>query len=133
MFYLVPRFALFCFIAFGLILVWRMVRQRYFGRHKSPTVRGASSFPLVPAPILRGADRTWVVFTTPDCQPCLAIAERLRRAEPASQVSEIDTRREPRLAEAFHIDRLPAVLLANRYGEVEARLVGQAAVDAALG
>jgi thioredoxin-like negative regulator of GroEL len=79
-----------------------------------------------------GADRTWVVFTTPHCRPCREIAERLRASEPSSRVTEIDARREPRLAEAFRVNRLPAVLLANRYGQVEARLVGRAAIDTAL-
>ncbi len=72
------------------------------------------------------------MFTTPDCAPCRAVALRLRAAEPSSQVTEVDTRREPRLAEAFHVHQLPAVLRANRYGQVEARLIGWDAIDAAL-
>ena len=86
----------------------------------------------MPAEVLKGADRTWVVFTTPDCESGADIAARLRRVEPASQVTEIDARREPRLAEAFRVDGLPAVLLANRYGQVEARLIGRAAIESAL-
>jgi hypothetical protein len=88
--------------------------------------------PLVPAEVLRGADRTWVVFTTPDSRSGRSIVARLQASEPSSQVTEIDARREPRLAEAFRVHALPAVLLANRYGQVEARLVGLSAVDSAL-
>jgi hypothetical protein len=73
-----------------------------------------------------------VVFTNPESSSGPEIAARLRRAEPASQVTEIDTRVEPRLAEAFGVDEVPAVVLANRYGEVEARLIGLAAIESAL-
>jgi hypothetical protein len=58
-----------------------------------------------------------------------AEAARLRDVEPASEVAEVDAFREPRLVEAFGIPRLPAVLLANRYGQVEARLVGLPAIE----
>jgi hypothetical protein len=74
-----------------------------------------------------------VVFTTSECSEGPVIAARLRASEPASQVSEIDTRREPRLAEAFHVRQVPSLLRANRYGQVEARLIGPAAIEAALG
>lgn len=133
MFFLVPRVALILFVTFGLALAWRAFRQRRSRwRHGRPGRRPFSHLPLVPAQVLRGADRTWVVFTTPDCAPCRAVAQRLRTSEPASQVTEVDTRSEPRLAEAFRVDQVPAVLLANRYGQVEARLVGLAAINAAL-
>ena len=78
----------------------------------------------MPAAVLRGADRTWVVFTTRECRVCRQVAARLRRWEPGSHVAEVDAAREPRLVEAFGVGRLPAVLLANRYGQVEARLIG---------
>ncbi len=133
MFFLVPRVALILFVCFGAALAWRAFRQRHSPWRAGPPRRGPfSQLPLVPAAVLRGADRTWVVFTTPDCRPCRSIAERLRASEPSSQVTEVDTRREPRLAEAFRVDRLPAVLLANRYGQVEARLIGRAAIESAL-
>jgi hypothetical protein len=134
MFFLVPRIALILFATFGLVLVWRAVRQRRSrSPHRRPGKESLSHLPLVPAQVLRGADRTWVVFTTPDCAPCLAVAQWLREAEPTSQVTEVDTRREPRLAEAFHVHKVPAVLRANRYGQVEARLIGMAAIESALG
>jgi len=81
---------------------------------------------------MRGADRTWVVFSTPECQPGRVVAERLRTSEPSSQVTLVDPRREPRLAEAYKVDQVPAVLLANRYGQVEARLIGQPAIESGL-
>jgi hypothetical protein len=72
------------------------------------------------------------VFTSRDSPSGGAIAERLRRSEPASQVTEVDTRHEPRLAEAFQINQVPALIRANRYGQVEARLIGRAEVESAL-
>ncbi|MDQ6614119.1 MAG: hypothetical protein M3083_05075 [Actinomycetota bacterium] len=86
----------------------------------------------MPAAILRGADRTWVVFTTLDGAPSFDVVARLRASEPSSQVTEIDARREPRLAEAFRVEEFPTVLRANRYGQVEARLSGRAAIESAL-
>jgi hypothetical protein len=134
MFFLVPPIALLLFVCFGVVLAWRALRSRHFGRRRRPSAKTSfSHLPLVPAAVMRGADRTWVVFMTPDCRPCPAIAARLRAAEPSSQVTEVDTRREPRLAEAFGVHRVPAVILANRYGQVEARLMGRAAIDDALG
>jgi|SRR5579862_1795727 len=128
MFYLLPRLVVILFVCFGAALGLRAWRQRHSPWRAGSAGLGPARWPLVPAAVLRGADRTWVVFTAPRCEPCLALAERLRAAEPLSQVTEIDLRREPRLAEAFRVDSLPAVLLANRYGEVEQRLVGLAAV-----
>lgn len=141
MFFLVPRIALILFVCFGVALAWRLVRQRpwqpqwkgqgrWSGRRAQRT--SFAHLPLVPAEVLRGADRTWVVFMTPGSKPGRAIATRLRATEPESQVTEIDARREPLLVEAFRVHKLPALLLANRYGQVEARLIGQEAIDSAL-
>jgi hypothetical protein len=88
--------------------------------------------PLLPAALLRGADRTWVVFTSPSCTSCRQVSARLVAAEPDAQVTEVDCTRQPDLAEAFAVRRLPTVLLANRYGQVEARLVGRRAVRDAI-
>jgi hypothetical protein len=133
MFFLVAPIALILFVTFGLVTAWRALRQRRSPwRRRQPGGGPFSRFPLVPAQVLRGADRTWVVFTTPDCEPCFSVARRLRASEPTSRVTEVDAMREPRLAEAFKVDKLPAILLANRYGQLEARWVGQDAVDTAL-
>lgn len=130
MFFLVPRVAVVLLAVFAMLAAWRGWRQRT-GRPRRPRNRRppAPSLPLVPAALLRGAERTWVVFTTPECDVCRRVATRLQAAEPASRVTEVDSRREPRLVEAFGIGRLPAVLLANRYGQVEARLIGLTAID----
>jgi hypothetical protein len=133
MFFFVPRVALFLFVSFGAALAWRAWRQRSSPLRTRPLGRGPfSRLPLVPAEILRGADRTWVVFSNPECRTCRALAERLRTAEPDSRVTEVDARREPRLAEAYRVAEVPAVVLANRYGQVEARFIGAPAIEAAI-
>lgn len=148
MFFLLPRVTVILFVCFGAAWAWRSYRRRRWahasgngrrsqegasGRRRAPGSRDRlAGLPLMPAQVMRGADRTWVVFTTQDCQTCQGVIDRLRSSEPSAQVTEIDTRREPRLAEAFLVERVPAVLLANRYGQVEARLDGWREVDSAL-
>lgn len=86
--------------------------------------------PLMPASLLAGADRTWVVFTSPYCATCGPVEARLRADDPDARVVKIDATREPHLANAFSIRSAPTVLLADGAGNVTARLVGAEAVDA---
>ncbi|HEX2038971.1 MAG TPA: DUF4395 family protein [Acidimicrobiales bacterium] len=83
----------------------------------------------VPAHIVDGAERTWVVFTTPYCASCGPVAERLRAGDPGARVVTVDATEDPDLADAFAVRRAPTVLLADAAGEVQARLVGPAAVE----
>jgi hypothetical protein len=85
--------------------------------------------PRLPEALLDGATRTWVVFTTPYCASCGPVENRLRTAEPESRVVKVDATRQPALADAFHVRSAPTVLLADDRGEVQARLVGAAAVE----
>ena len=108
-----------------LILVPPIYRQRRQAR-----ARPRRPLPPVPARLLAGAERTWVVFTTPYCASCGPVEERLRTTEPDSRVVKIDATRQPSLAEAFHVRSAPTVLLADGKGTVQARLVGASAVEA---
>jgi hypothetical protein len=136
MFFLLPPVTVVLLVVFGTLLGARMWRQRMAlasARPRRdpppgpPTARGADGCrageggPLLPAALLRGADRTWVVFTTPSC--VTDVAQRLRMARPGTQVTEVDCTLEPGLAESFGVTQVPTVLVANRYGQVEARLV----------
>ena len=85
--------------------------------------------PLVPDSLLAGADRTWVVFTSPYCATCGPVEARLRKSDPGARVVKVDATREPQLAESFSIRSAPTVLLADVEGNVTARLVGAQAVD----
>ncbi|HEX9547869.1 MAG TPA: thioredoxin family protein [Acidimicrobiales bacterium] len=135
LFFLLPWVTLILLVVFGLLMAWRMWRQqgspaRPAGiRRRRRRRRGSKTLPLVPAALLRGADRTWVVFARPGCDEARQVEERLRTAEPDSQVTVVDASREPRLAEAFGVRRIPTTVLANRYGQVEARLVGLRAIE----
>jgi hypothetical protein len=131
MFFLLPRLSLILIVVFALVMGWRMIRLRHARRRRSRQRWGrGAQLPLVPAAVLQGADRTWVIFTSPGAPSGHDVAEQLRVSEPESRVTEVDARVEPRLAEAFRVDQLPAALLANRYGQVEARLIGLPAIEA---
>jgi thioredoxin-like negative regulator of GroEL len=78
--------------------------------------------------LLDGADRTWVVFTTPFCAACGPVKEQLASDDPMANIVTVDATREPHLADAFGVRTAPTVLLAGADGEVKARLVGAPAV-----
>ena len=86
--------------------------------------------PLVPAALRAGADRTWVVFTSPYCATCGPVEARLRASDPGARVVKVDATREPDLADSFSIRSAPTALLVDGEGKVTARLVGAEAVDA---
>lgn len=85
--------------------------------------------PEVPASLLDGAPRTWVIFTTPYCAGCGPAEANLRACEPGARVVKVDATREPLLADAFSVRSAPTAILAGARGEVMARLVGTEAVD----
>jgi hypothetical protein len=111
-------------LAFGILLLGRLYRQWRAGvRADNPAT------PLIPQSIRAGAERTWVVFTTPYCASCGPIEARLRASDPSANVVRIDATEQPKLAGAFRVRSSPTVLLADAEGRVKARLVGVAAFD----
>ncbi len=117
------KFVIVAAIVLGLIIGRRMYRQ-WQARLQGPIARS----PRVPAALLDGADRTWVVFTTPYCASCGPVKEQLAAEDPVARIVTVDATREPHLAEAFAVRSAPTVLLADRHGDVQARLVGAPAV-----
>jgi hypothetical protein len=113
---------------YAVLMVWRAWRASH-GTRRQRKPATLASLPLVPAALLRGEDRTWVVFAASEDPDARRVAVRLRAAEPDSRVTDVDVTRHPRLAEAFGIHAVPAVLLANRYGQVETRLIGLPAIE----
>jgi thiol-disulfide isomerase/thioredoxin len=111
-------------VLFAVALVARLYRQWRAG-----LVADRPEHPLVPASLREGADRTWVVFTSPYCATCGPVADRLQRTDPDARVVKVDATREPRLADAFSVRSAPTVLLADAEGRVQARLVGADAVE----
>ena len=111
-------------ILFAIALAARLYRSWRAGvRNDQP------AHPLVPASLLAGAARTWVVFTSPYCATCGPVEARLRASAPEARVVKVDATRELHLADAFSIRSAPTVLLADGGGNVTARLVGAEAVD----
>ena len=111
-------------ILFAVALVARLYRRWRMGVEAE-----RPDHPVVPASLLAGAARTWVVFTSPYCATCGPVADRLQASDPGARVVKVDATREPHLADAFSVRSAPTVLLADGEGRVRARLVGAEAVD----
>lgn len=124
MFFALPRVAIVLVIVFAVVLLTRLYRQ---WRHRLASDH--RPVPRLPAALVEGAERTWVVFTTPMCASCEPVVERLRSNEPDARVVTVDATRELPLADAFRIRSAPTVLLADASGEVQTRLVGAGAVE----
>jgi glutaredoxin len=100
-----------------------------YRRRRSRLAEGPAEHPAVPADLLAGASRTWVLFTTPWCASCGPAEERLRRSDPEARVVKLDAVEHAGLAGAFAVRRAPTALLADQNGRVQARLVGLEAVE----
>ena len=111
-------------LLFAVALAARLYRQ---WRLRVQTAQ--PDHPTMPATLLAGAERTWVIFTTPFCASCGPVAERLEASDPGARVVKVDATREPHLADAFSVRSAPTVLLADGEGQVQARLVGAEAVE----
>ena len=105
---------------------------RLYRARRAALVAERPRHPLVPASLLDGAERTWVLFTTPYCASCGPVEEHLRAADPGARVVKVDATREPRLADAFRVRTAPTIVLADAAGRVRQRLVGAEAVRQAL-
>lgn len=114
-------------VLLAVALVTRLYRAR-----RSALIHERPQHPLVPDTLRAGAERTWVVFTTPYCASCGPVEEQLRAADPEARVIKVDATREPYLADAFRVKSAPTVVLADATGRVQRRLVGAEAVRQAV-
>ena len=112
-------------LLFAILLVARLYRSRLSGARRPRPVET----PLVPDALRAGAERTWVIFTSPYCASCGPAEERLRASDPGARVVRVDATREPVLAKAFGVRSAPTAVLADAGGRVQARLVGSEAVE----
>jgi thioredoxin-like negative regulator of GroEL len=113
----------------GLIVIGLVVSKRMYLQWQARLQRvPAATERRVPANLIAGADRTWVVFTTPYCATCGPVKDSLQADDPEARVVTVDATREPHLADAFEVRSAPTVLLADGDGAVRARLVGPQAV-----
>ena len=111
-------------LLFAVALAARLYRQ-----WRSGVQTAQPQHPPVPPSLRAGAERTWVVFTSPYCATCGPVAARLEAHDPGARVIKVDATREPHLADAYSIRAAPTVLLADGDGRVQARLVGADAVE----
>ena len=102
---------------------------RLYRRWRAGVQAERPDHPTVPAALLEGAARTWVLFTTPYCASCGPVEASLRASDPGARVVKVDATRDPALAGAFSVRSAPTALLADGRGQVMARLVGADAVD----
>ena len=66
--------------------------------------------------VTEGAERTWVVFTTPYCAACGPIVEQLHASDPDARVVEVDATRHVGLAREFSVRAAPTVFEADPRG-----------------
>lgn len=116
-------------LVLGLLLAVTL-GNRLYRRWRAGLQAERPDHPEVPASLLGGALRTWVLFTTPYCASCGPVEASLRASDPAARVVKVDATREPVLADAFSVRSAPTALLADDRGKVMTRLVGAEAVDA---
>ena len=116
------------FVVVAAIVLALIVGRRMYVQWQARLQRHPASSPRIPSELLGDADRTWVVFTTPFCASCGPMKEQLAEQDPLAEIVTVDATREPRLADAFAVRSAPTVLLADRGGNVQARLVGAPAV-----
>lgn len=120
---ILARVVVVVLLLFGVLLLTRLYRSWRGG-----VITDRPLHPLVPAVLLAGAERTWVVFTTPYCAGCGPVEESLRASDPGARIVRVDATREPALAQAFSVRSAPTAVLADADGLVQARLVGTEAV-----
>ena len=123
---ILPRALIAVALVFGVVLLARLYRS-----WRAAPARGGhrAEEPLVPYALRAGAERTWVVFTSPYCASCGPAEEHLRASDPGARVVRVDATREPLLARAFGVRSAPTAVLADADGRVQARLVGSQAVE----
>ncbi len=120
------------FLARGVVVLVLLfavaLAARLYKQWRAGVQTARPDHPTVPEALRAGAERTWVVFTSPFCATCGPVADRLQASDPAARVVKVDATRDPQLADAFKIRSAPTVLLADGAGNVTARLVGAEAV-----
>ncbi len=115
-------------VVVGVVLAGRIAldrRRRWSGDAVLPGAR-------FPSWVTRGAERTWVVFTTPYCASCGPIVEHLGVVDPVARVVTVDASHELGLARDFAVRRAPTVFEADRRGNPLRRFSGAEALREAV-
>ena len=112
----------------GGVLALRLAlhrRRRWSGSAALPGAR-------FPSRLIQGAERTWVVFTSPYCASCGPVLDHLRTVDPTARVVTVDASRELGLARDFAVRRAPTVFEADDRGQPVRRLDGVDALRQAV-
>jgi glutaredoxin len=115
-------------VVIGLVLLARVALARRARWSASAPLPGAR----FPRWVTEGAERTWVVFTTPYCAACGPIVEALHRDDPAARVVEVDATRHVDLARDFSVRAAPTVFEADGDGTPLRRFGGTRDLQAAI-
>ena len=79
-----------------------------------------------------GADRTWVVFTTPYCATCGPLMEEIQRVLPDDGVVGIDATEHAALTRELGVRRSPTVFEIDASGRIIDRMIGAEAARSRL-
>ena len=102
--------------------------------HRRRRWSGAAALPgaRFPFRLIQGAERTWVVFTSPYCASCGPVLDHLGTVDPTARVVTVDASQELGLARDFAVRRAPTVFEADDRGQPVRRLDGVDAVRQAV-
>lgn len=100
-------------------------------RRRPPTVDDLPGVRF-PSWVTAGAERTWVVFTTPYCASCGPIVEHLEATDADARVITVDAGRHLDLTRDFGVRRAPTVFEADHRGQPVRRFDGADALRAAV-
>lgn len=112
----------------GLVMVARIALARRARWSASAPLPGAR----FPRWVTEGAQRTWVVFTTPYSAACGPIVDQLHRDDPTARVVEVDATRHVDLARDFSVRAAPTVFEVDAAGAPRRRLAGTRDLQAAI-
>ena len=112
----------------GLAFAARVALQRRARWSAAAPLPGAR----FPRWVTEGAERTWVVFTTPYCAACGPIVEQLETADPGARVVQVDATRHLDLARDFSVRSAPTVFEADPQGNPVRRFGGARDLQAAI-
>ena len=82
--------------------------------------------------VVPGAQRTWVVFTTPYCATCGPLMEKIEQALPDDGVVGVDATEHPDLTSHLGVRRSPTVFEIDARGQVIDRMIGAEATRSQL-
>lgn len=97
-------------------------------RRRQPTRSTLDGHTRLPDDLVGAGAVSWIVFSTPYCVSCDAVADMLRAEDPLAWVRVTDVSERPDLVRELGIRRAPTTVLADPDGRIRLKLVGLEAV-----